>query len=103
MLLWITACGGEEKDRTRDKLLWVKSIKKGATKDEVEKSRPDYVSIDWDNKVPDYEKSYRYKTNVTVKKGISTLHYQLRFRDEKFERIMVDIKIEPKKKKRSKK
>jgi major membrane immunogen (membrane-anchored lipoprotein) len=101
ILTHLTACGGSQKE----KLKWVQSLKAGMTIEQVKKSQPSFVNVEWNNGTKDFENSVKYKTNVVVrskKKKNLSYTYSLRFRDGKFDRNMVDLKVTGGRKRRKK-
>lgn len=101
ILVNLTACGGSQEEKVK----WVQSLKQGMTLEEVKKSQPSFVRVDWDKGIEGFENSMKYKTNIVVrskKKKSLSYSYSLRFRDGKFDRKMVDMKVTGGRKRKSK-
>lgn len=93
ILVNLTACGGGSQ---KEKLQWIQSLKAGMTIEEVKKKQPSFVRVDWESGIKDFENSMKYKTNIVVKakkKKNLSYSYSLRFRDGKFDRNLVDLKV----------
>lgn len=105
VLTAVVSCNSSSEGTVQQKMQWINSLKKGMTIEEVKKSKPYYVTIDWGSKVAGLENSFTYKTNVydlvLVKDEIIGVHYQLKFRNGKFDKTIAEMVADDSKKKGS--
>jgi hypothetical protein len=82
------------KNKTDKAIDWLSTIPINYSKEEIEKSQPEFVKIDWNKIVEEGDEGYyRYNTDIFESKGVFKIQYQLRFKDDRFAAIVGKVNL----------